>query len=126
MLHFLNIPATPANMDKYIAEVRCQRCKTPCCVSLKGGIALRPNEVRTLSLLRDDFLSHTMFRSGQRLLKTPCVFYDNGCTIYEHRTEVCRQFPLNQLYTHKDGRKFLTAANCPAGRDINERFGVKV
>ena len=129
MAYFLNVPATSENFTFFNRQLKCQRCGM--CCKTKAGQILKPNEVdllaEKLKLSKHQFKEkYTFTKDGERFINSPCPFLNGGCSIYSFRPQVCRQFPFNKVYHHPTKGDYMTVADCPAGRIINDRFGVKV
>lgn len=133
MLYFLNREVTTENMRFFLGQLKCQKCGR-CC---KGetcdpaGAVLKNGELEALAIglniSKSQFKQrYTIIKDSKRLIKFPCAFLgDQGCTIYPHRPQVCRQFPFNQSIT-RNGKKWMMVADCPGGKVIGEKYGVKV
>ena len=137
MLYFLNKPFTRQNLNFFIGELKCQRCGRCCGGELDqikdGGVIVKPDEVKSLAgslgVSPHQFKDkHTFTKEGKRFMTLPCVFLtSDGCSNYRGRPEVCRQFPFNKTYHHeKSGVDYMSVADCPAGRIVGQRLGVKV
>lgn len=116
-------------IEGFLRMFECQRCGL-CCTTSMGGIVVRHGDTVTLAkALTMDWKTfeqaHTVFREDERRLPVPCKFYENrGCSVYESRPQVCRQFPFNKSIEIK-GKRFLTiCGDCPAGKKLAQRFGI--
>lgn len=126
---------TRDNIVRFLNEFECQRCKHSCCQRLdpEDGIILRQGESAMLAdRLR---ISHRQFKDrytftkdGSRFLIAPCPFYSaeiNGCSIHSFRPQVCRQFPFNKSIQVGDRLMMTVNVDCPAGKIIGEKYGIK-
>ncbi len=102
---------------------KCQRCGK-CCTDLPSpGIRVYKNEMEKMARLAH--MSKVAFRrrftvkdGPHFIIKYPCPFYTEGCTIYEERPVICRYFPLQKPIV-KDGKAYaVTAPNCPGVRKL--------
>ena len=80
---------------------RCSGCGA--CCRVEGHVWVGEDDIRRLAehldLSLDDFGSRYLRRVGRRysLVEKPnhdCVFWDDGCTVYEARPPQCRSFPF--------------------------------
>lgn len=133
VLGFLGVEATEENAMRFDKLVKCRRCKPSCCEGtlFEAGALLFPQEVERLAtrmgISKRQFKdSYTYTQDSKRFLKLPCPFYKEGCSIYPSRPIVCREFPLNQTYL-KNGKMWMTVnMDCPAGRELGERYAVRI
>ncbi len=129
MYYQLKESMTMENVRYYLGKFKCQRCKDSCCTKVTAGIILKPEEVESLAglkgLSKKQFKErYTFTKDGNRFMVAPCPFYEEGidCTIHSHRPQVCRQYPFNRSHNGC----ITINPNCPAGRVIGEKYGVKV
>ncbi len=89
-------------VQHFFSVFSCQRCGV-CCIDEDEGIILLNKDVRVLKEIVPSRLqmsyskfkdSYTFSEDGHRKLRSPCVFYKEGCVIYHYRPAVCRFFPL--------------------------------
>lgn len=92
----------------------CETCPGRCCTGESGSIWVQRDEVRAiagvLKCSEADVLRDYTHRVGYRvsLNEKPwangefaCVFYEDGCSIYEARPKQCRTFPFWPRYKRK-------------------------
>lgn len=131
MLGFLGVEYTLQNYLRFDRKLKCQKCGRCCQGVFSDGSLLYPDEVERLAteagLSKRQFKDrHTYTKDGQRVLKQPCLFYNDGCSIYSMRPRVCHQFPLNQPY-RKNGKMWMVVnMDCPAGKELGDKYAVKV
>ena len=133
MLGFLGVEATKENGLRFDKLLKCQRCGKCCTgVLFETGALLFPFEVEKLAIKlgisKHQFKDrYTYTQEDKRFLKLPCPFYKDGdCSVYEVRPIVCREFPLNQLVP-KNGKMEMTVnMDCPAGKELGNKYAVKV
>jgi len=103
------------NMAAVEAGFVCKRCKPSCCQTL-GKALITDAEIDLLSELSGDalFREHHTFIEGKQFLRLPCPFYKDGCTIYEFRPRICREYPF---FIHRKDKSFITIqSNCAGGK----------
>lgn len=133
MLGFLGVEATQENYNHFARKFKCQRCKPSCCecALFKTGAIIYPDEIDRLAelakLSKKQFKKlHTYTENGKRLMKLPCLFYKDGCSIHSSKPQVCREFPLNQAH-HKNGKHWMTVnMSCPGGKELGDKYAVRV
>lgn len=138
MLYFLNKQFTADNLQDYLNLLECQRCGKCCTGELdkelsKHGAVLLAGEPQRLAKLKhlttQKFIGlYCERRHGEIFMRLPCTFLTpTGCSIWENKAEICRQFPFNQTYLHKkSGVKYMTVADtCPAGVLVGEKYGAQ-
>ena len=118
MVTVTSLPMTMENVRHLLSEFKCQRCSPSCCEKVTS-IALKPNEDKLIAEAMIIPLSrfkraYTFTKDGHRFMKAPCPFYKEGCTIYNHRPQVCRQYPFNRSHNGC----ITVNPNCPAGREV--------
>lgn len=132
MLGFLGVEATKENGLRFDSLLKCQRCGKCCNATLfDTGVLLFPFEIERLAIKSN--LSKRQFKerftyteNGRRFLKLPCPFYQDGCSVYSVRPVACREFPLNQIVP-KNGKMWMTVnMDCPAGKELGNKYAVKV
>ncbi len=106
---YLGIESTPENWAKFDVLFKCKRCGQ-CCLSI-GKITLTLDEQK---------------RFGVESLKSPCIYYKDGCTIYQDRPRVCREFPLNKTYPQNEKFWMTVGMNCEGGKEFGEKYAVMV
>ncbi|MFH1056134.1 MAG: YkgJ family cysteine cluster protein [Candidatus Altiarchaeota archaeon] len=95
----INIPQALRSMRLYVRrdKFRCRMCGTCCRFSV---IPLTPEDVKRLEV--GGYKDFSEKRNGELALKRlngRCLFVkDDKCTVYEHRPQVCREFPFFKLY----------------------------
>jgi len=105
-------------------KFECQRCDY-CCTFSGGMVTAAEIEFQKiaefLNLDFEQFLEiYTTEIDGYRSLKStsqgPCIFYDNGCSIYPVRPTQCRTYPFWRDILKSNTRWDNEAQNC---RGIN-------
>ncbi len=92
---------------------QCERCGK--CCEEGVGVALWPHEFKKLQKLEKHILKHITFINDWRVLKLPCVFYNqkkHKCRIYDQRPIACRMYPLG---ISPDASTRISQ-NCPAAK----------
>lgn len=134
MNYFLNVPFTTGNLLRFLSEFKCQRCQDSCCLKAVDGVAIFPDEIDRLAglkgLSKKQFKERFTFtREDRRFMPVPCPFFNKGivgCTIHRKRPRLCQQFPFNQVY-RKNGKRWMTVnVDCPGGKIVGEKYGIKL
>jgi Fe-S-cluster containining protein len=101
-------------------QFSCQQCGN-CCTHSGGGVYTSENEFRAiadhLNISMDEFLSlYTDVDEGYVTLKSkasgPCIFYKDGCTVYNVRPTQCRTYPFWPENLKSDFRWNEESKNC--------------
>ena len=125
--------ASKETIEGFLRMFKCQRCQPSCCTKVNDGIVVKDSDVIRLADhlgigFKEFEKQYTFHMNGERRIKGPCPFYSeeiNGCTVHDFRPIVCFQFPFNKVVDIK-GKKFVTiCGDCPAGKELGERFGIK-
>lgn len=137
MHYFMPYESNYQNIVRFLNEFKCQRCDKPCCIRIEPGegIALLPYEskqlAKALGISHHKFKeTYTFTREGRRFLFSPCPFYDEKTKtcipeIRKDRPQVCKQFPFSR-FIQVNGKRMMTVnVDCPGGRIIGEKYGVK-
>ena len=84
----------------------CKKCDGNCCIGESGYIWVSPKEIKEIAsflgideeIFKERFLIKVGYRYSikERPYKDgfACIFFDNGCKIYEVRPKQCRTFPF--------------------------------
>ena len=101
----------------------CEQCPGHCCTGPKGYVWVTIDEMQSIAELLEiellDFAMRYTKRVGQRyslreLERGPnnfaCVFFSEGCQIYNERPEHCRRFPF---WPQHKGKGERVARSCP-------------
>jgi len=98
----------------------CTRCDW-CCTQPGGYVHGSESEFHSIAELqglsfKEFVLNYCVNHQGYLSLKSitdgPCIFYRDGCTIYEHRPTQCRTFPFWQLLLENKREWKKTAQHC--------------
>jgi Fe-S-cluster containining protein len=107
---------TSEKIEKEFSEFKenfkCERCGNCCKEGV--GVALWPHEFIRLQKIEKHLLRHIFFINNWRVLKLPCVFYNQKkrkCKIYGQRPIACRMYPLG---ISPNGSTRISP-NCPEG-----------
>ncbi|NPA10919.1 MAG: YkgJ family cysteine cluster protein [Epsilonproteobacteria bacterium] len=105
-------------------EEACRECEGNCCIGESGYIWVSPDEIRAiadyLNMDTEEFMDLYLKKAGYRysLKEEPykngykCVFFENGCKIYDVRPMQCRTFPFWDYF--KDEKNInLLIKECP-------------
>jgi len=88
----------------------CKWCEGNCCIGESGYIWVSPTEIKSIaSFLNIDeevFKNRFLIKVGYRfsIKEKPykngyaCIFFENGCKIYDVRPSQCRSFPFWDYY----------------------------
>jgi len=99
----------------------CLRCGA-CCTGAPGTIYVAPNEIvslaHTLSMSAADFMARYLYPykdsfSIREDARGRCLFYDEGCTVYEARPLQCRTFPFWFDNVRSESRWRQIREHCP-------------
>ena len=83
-------------------QFSCHECGN-CCTFKGGAVYASESEFQAIAEslginLAKFYRDYTFMDYGHRSLKSvpagPCIFYDNGCSIYEQRPKQCRTYPF--------------------------------
>ena len=84
----------------------CKECEGNCCIGESGYIWVNPTEIKNISkflgLDEEEFKEKYLIKVGYKysIKEKPykdgfaCIFFENGCKIYEVRPTQCRTFPF--------------------------------
>ena len=84
----------------------CMECNGNCCIGESGYIWVSPVEIKEiakfLGIDEKEFKERYLIKIGYKysIKEKPykdgfaCIFFDNGCKIYEVRPKQCRSFPF--------------------------------
>lgn len=102
---------------------RCSTCPGKCCTGHSGYVWVSIEEIEgmaeTLGISFAEFATRYTYRENGRFsLKEvqresgdfACIFYNQGCKIYEQRPEQCRTFPFWDTFKQKPQ---LAEEECP-------------
>lgn len=103
------LPLGIGALEETKKKIVCKRCGA--CCKLPGGIKIGVSDVQRLSHAFGIRGGEFIRRYGMTL-KSPCPFWEDGCTVYENRPIVCRTYPLYIL----NGQ--LGVWGCPAGKEL--------
>ncbi|MBR4986851.1 MAG: YkgJ family cysteine cluster protein [Proteobacteria bacterium] len=104
----------------------CLRCGK-CCCGEPGIVYFNPSEFdrlvahleKTRGLTREVIIRDYMrphldsYTARDDFPDGHCIFFDNGCTVYEVRPSQCRDFPFWKCNLHSKEDWDETAQNCP-------------
>ena len=91
----------------------CKSCEGNCCIGESGYIWVSPIEIKEiakfLGINEEEFKKEYLIKVGYKysIKEKPykggfaCVFFDNGCKIYEVRPKQCRTFPFWDYFKDK-------------------------
>jgi Fe-S-cluster containining protein len=85
----------------------CKTCTDVCC--LRTTYKLTNEDLAAIS----GYFNVIKLPNGMYQLLKPCVFYNEGCTIYEKRFTGCRIYPI----VYYDG-KVTTDPSCPGHKEV--------
>lgn len=100
---------------------QCTRCGA-CCTGDPGTIYVGPDEIasiaRLLGLSTERFVSAYLYpyKDSYSIREDAggrCLFFDDGCTIYDHRPLQCRTFPFWFSYLRSESRWRELQHQCP-------------
>jgi len=72
--------------------MNCFKCGE-CCKTF-GDIKLSPEEYKDLYEIKP---FNAEFDNGKYIIPKPCVFYENECSIYDHRPTMCRMHHCGRI-----------------------------
>ncbi len=90
------IDVTEESLQSFWDDFGCLKCGY-CCTKLSDVLVDKPamkKIIKHLKISRKEFLKFTIEKDGKRYLPYPCLFYKDGCTIYEARPPACQSYPL--------------------------------
>jgi len=111
-------------MDFFFKEglrFECQRCGQ-CCTIPDGYVFIHPKEIATMShhlnITVEEFLRvYVSKMDGQLVLNSfpngECIFYNNGCTIYDVRPRQCDTFPFWPYNVDSESDWIELSKECP-------------
>jgi Fe-S-cluster containining protein len=107
--------ATKATLEALQAKFACRRCGW-CCTKF-FGLILTEEDMRRLGVPEEEWDTQFELMDKCYVLREPCRYYDRateGCSVYEKRPDICRDFPVHNIKC-ADGRHHLgVAAECRA------------
>ena len=91
----------------------CKECEGNCCIGESGYIWVNPIEIKEIAKFLeidvDEFKEKYLIKVGYKysIKEKPykdgfaCIFFENGCKIYEVRPNQCRTFPFWDYFKDK-------------------------
>ena len=112
-----------SNDDKYSIKKLCSSCNhQQCCTGFDAPIVfpedfarLEKNGKATPEYLENTTIAGTRLMQIRKKPDGQCVFWNNGCQIYEHRPFDCRIFPFDVDYI--DGEFYWIVYSCNKDAD---------
>jgi len=118
------LPIDTVDPLELLKQFQCNRCGR-CCLEI-GNIPLMEDEpkriARYLGVSGRSIKKLTTLNSYGRVFKTPCPFYEDGCSIYSVRPLACVAFPLVDPVIFKGRRIIQLSTFCNASIDLCKRI----
>jgi len=94
---------------------KCSECEGNCCIGESGYIWVNKEEIKNISkflgISEEEFIKTYLIKVGYKYsIKEKkykdgyaCIFFENGCKIYDVRPTQCRTYPFWDYFkTHKE------------------------